>query len=72
MVWKASKQDIVTTSTTEVELLGVEQTTKESLSFARFMEDIGLELDVPFKIWCDNQQIIWLVVYENQCIATRL
>ena len=36
------------------------------------MEDIGLELGVSLKIWCDNQQTIRLIVYENQCIVTRL
>jgi hypothetical protein len=72
MAWKASKQDTVTMSTTEAEFLGVERTTKESLSFARLMEDIGLELGVPLKIWCDNQQTIRLVVYKNQRIVTRL
>ena len=55
VAWKTSKQDIVTTSTTEAELFGVERTTKESLSFARLIEDIGLELGMPLKIWCDNQ-----------------
>ena len=53
--WKAGKQDTVTMSTIEVELLVVERTTKASLSLARFMEDIGLELGVSLKVWCDNQ-----------------
>ena len=55
MPWKAGKQDTVTMSTFEVELLVVERTTKASLSLARFMEDIGLELGVSLKVWCDNQ-----------------
>jgi len=72
IAWKASKQDTVITSTTEVELFAVERTVKESIAFSRFIEDIGLELGQPLRIWYDNQQTIRLVVYENQRIATKL
>jgi len=72
VAWKAGKQSTVTTSTTEAELLAAERTIKESLALSRLMEDIGLELGVPLKIWCDNQQTIRLIVHENQRIATRL
>ena len=72
VVWKAGKQDTVTTSTTEAELLGVERTTKESFALSRLMTDIGLDLGIPLKVWCDNQQTIRLIVDENQRISTRL
>ena len=72
VVWKASKQDTVTTSTTEAELLGLERTVKESLSLERLMDDIKLDLGEPLRIWCDNQQTIRLVASENQRISTKL
>lgn len=72
VTWKAGKQDTVTTSTTEAELLGVERTTKESFALSRLMADIGLDLGEPLKVWCDNQQTIRLIVNENQRISTRL
>ncbi len=39
---------------------------------SKFIKDIGLELGEPLKLWCDNQQTIRLVVYENQRIITKL
>ena len=55
VAWKAGKQDTVTTSTTEAELLKMERTTKESFALDRLMADIGLDLGEPLKVWCDNQ-----------------
>ena len=50
VAWKAGKQDTITMSTTEVELLGVERTTKESIALVRLMVDIGLDLGEPLKV----------------------
>ena len=72
VAWKAGKQDTVTTSTTEAELLGMERTTKESFALARLMADIGLDLGEPLKVWCDNQQTIRLIINENQRMSTKL
>lgn len=72
MVWKASRQDTVTTSTTEAELLGVERTSKETLATLRFLKEINLVVKQPVTIFCDNQQSIRLVVGENERITTKL
>ena len=36
------------------------------------MKDIGLNLGISLKVWCDNQQTIRLIVNENQRILTKL
>ena len=72
VVWKASRQDTVTTSTTEAELLGVERTSKETLATLRFLKEINLVVKQPVTIFCDNQQSIRLVVGENERITTKL
>ena len=72
IVWKASKQNTVTTSTTEAELLALEQTAKETYALNRLFRDVALDLGDPIKLYCDNQQTIRLVVGENERITTKL
>lgn len=70
--WKAARQDTVTTSSTEAELLALSATARETMAFKRFLADIQLELGVPWTVFCDNTQTIRLVVGENERISTRL
>ena len=72
VVWKASRQTTVTTSTTEAELLALTTTAKEAMALDRLMKDITLNLNAPLTILCDNLQTIRLVVGENERIATKL
>ncbi|KAI1689517.1 RVT-2 domain containing protein [Pyrenophora tritici-repentis] len=70
--WKATRQSTVTTSTTEAELLALEHTAKEAMALKRFFKELTLDLGDVWKIWCDNQQTIRLVVGKNERITTRL
>lgn len=72
VVWKSSRQDTVTTSTTEAELLALQRTAGEASSLERFFRDIKLDLGVPTRLYCDNLQTIRLVVNEGERINTRL
>jgi hypothetical protein len=62
IVWRAARQDTVTTSTTEAELLGLAWVGKESMALKRLFRDIQLDLGQPWKLFCDNQQTIRLVI----------
>jgi len=71
--WRASKQDTVTTSTTEAELLSLAQATKEALFTSRLITELGVQLDRRnLAIWCDNQQTIRLVNSELSTLKTKL
>jgi hypothetical protein len=71
--WRANKQDTVTTSTTEAELLALSQAAKESLFVSRLIRDLGVSLDdATIRIQCDNQQTIRLVTSEIASLQTRL
>lgn len=72
VIWKASKQATVTTSTTEAELLSLAHTAKEAMALRRFNEAIGLKLPLPYELFCDNQQTIRLIVCSEERINTRL
>jgi len=72
IAWRAARQSTVTTSTTEAELLGVEQVAKETIALKRFFQEIRLLLDGPWTIYCDNLQTIRLIVSENEKISTKL
>jgi hypothetical protein len=71
--WRANKQDTVTTSTTEAELLSLAQATKEALFASRLIKELGVTLDSPqLNLWCDNQQTIRLVSAEVATLQTKL
>ena len=72
MAWRANKQDTVTTSSTEAELLALSQTPKESIYLSRLFRALSLELDEPLVIECDNRQTIRLLVEEVTKLQTKL
>lgn len=60
IAWCANKQDTVTTSTTEAELLALSQAAKEGY-INRMIRELGIQLDTPrITIECDNTQTIRL------------
>lgn len=71
--WRANKQDTVTTSTTEAELLALSQAAKEGLYMSRLIQEIGVDLQQPrLQIECDNQQTIKIVTAEIAQLKTKL
>jgi hypothetical protein len=72
VAWRANKQDTVTTSSTEAELLAISQTAKEVIYLSRLMKALSLELDEPLTIECDNLQTIRLLVEESMKLQTKL
>jgi hypothetical protein len=71
--WRANKQDTVTTSTTEAELLALSQTAKEALFVSRLIQELSVQLDDQrIRIQCDNQQTIRLVTAETALLQTKL
>ena len=72
VAWRANKQDTVTTSSTEAELLALSQTAKESIYLSRLFRALSLELDEPLVIECDNRQTIRLLVEEVTKLQTKL
>ena len=43
--WRANKQDTVTTSMTEAELLALSQAVKESIYISRLLEELTVQLN---------------------------
>jgi hypothetical protein len=72
IIWKATRQSTVTTSTTEAELLALKTTAQETMALIRFFKDLKLDLGELWTIFCDNQQTIRLVVGENERVTTKL
>jgi len=70
--WKAGKQDTVTTSSTEAELLAFTHTAKEAIATQRLFKQLDLQLDQPLTIECDNQQTIRLISLETPRLKTAL
>jgi hypothetical protein len=72
IAWRANKQDTVTTSSTEAELLALSQTTKEAIFINRLLKALTLRLDEPLVIECDNRQTLRLVTEESMKLSTKL
>ena len=73
IAWRASKQNTVTTSTTEAELLSLAQGAKEGLFMQRMLAELSVRLDShTLTIECDNLNTIALVTKEIAVLHTRL
>ena len=69
--WRANKQNTVTTSTTEAELLSLSQGAKEGQFVKRLLDELSVSLDDQ-RIHCDNRQSIRLVTEEIARLQTKL
>jgi hypothetical protein len=72
IAWRANKQDTVTTSSTEAELLALSQTAKEALFVSRLLRSMKLKLEEGLAIQCDNRQTIRLVTEDSMKLNTKL
>jgi hypothetical protein len=73
IAWKANKQDTVTTSTTEAELLALSQVAKEAIFTSRLLRELDVKLpDSTITINCDNTQTISLINKEISKLQTKL
>lgn len=71
--WRANKQDTVTTSTTEAELLALSQAAKEGLFQQRLMQELGIEFqNQHLHLVCDNQQTIGLIKSPLEKLKAKL
>src|SRR4030081_3167029 len=69
--WRANKQDTVTISTTELELLSLAQPTKEALVVQQLLSELSIKFDDPhIQLWCDNKQTIGLI--NNELLTLRI
>ena len=55
IAWRANKQDTVTTSSTEAELLALSQIAKKAIFINQLLKALTLKLDEPLIIECDNR-----------------
>ena len=72
VAWKSGKQDTVTTSSTEAELLALTASGKEAMATLRLFTGIQLDLGQTPIIKCDNQQTIRLVSTNTPRLQTAL
>ena len=70
--WKASKQNTVTTSSTEAELLAISTAGKETIWWTRFFESINFDLGHKTYIQCDNMQTIRAFTSDTPRFTTKL
>ena len=72
VAWRANKQDTVTTSSTEAELLAISQTAKEAIYLSCLMQALNFVIPEALTIECDNAQTIRLLVDESMKLQTKL
>jgi hypothetical protein len=72
IAWKSGKQDTVTTSSTEAELLALTAVAKEAIATLCLFAGMRFRLAERLNIWCDNRQTIRLVNSELPRLRTAL
>ena len=72
VAWRANKQAIGTTSSTETEVLAICQTAKEAIYFFRLMQALNLFIPESLTIECDNPRTIRILVDESLKLHTKL
>lgn len=73
MGWRANKQDTVTTSTTEAQLLALSRAAKKGLYMSRLIRELDVQLDDHrVRIDCDNTQTIQLDKDALNKLQTKL
>ena len=70
--WRANKQDTVTTSTTEAELLSLAQAAKEAMFISRLVRELGVNVERSHILQRDNRQTISLVKEDIVTLRTKL
>ena len=72
--WRANKQDTVTTSTTEAELLALSSAAKEGLFLQRLARAMDIDIGPTLKllIQCDNLQTVRLITKDDAQLTTKL
>jgi hypothetical protein len=70
--WKSAKQKTVTTSSTEAELLALTYTSKETMWWRRFFQNICFDPGHELAILCNNHQTIQLVTKDAPKLVTKL
>jgi hypothetical protein len=72
IAWRANKQDTVTTSSTEAELLALSQMAKEAIFISRLFKAMTLKLNEPLYIDCNNTQTLRLIKEDKAKLITKL
>ena len=73
IAWRANKQETVTTSTTEAELLSLAQGVKETMFIKMLLTELQVKLaDPTITIQCNNTQTIQLINEEISKLTTKL
>ncbi|KAE8548982.1 hypothetical protein EYB25_009365 [Talaromyces marneffei] len=71
--WQANKQDTVTTSTTEAELLALAQGVKEGKYILRLLLELDIRFQTPtLHVYCDNKQTLGLLEKDAPRLRTKL
>lgn len=73
MDWKAGRQQTVTTSTTEAELLALQHAAKELQAWKHLFLEIDFDTEQDDNLTeCDNNQTVRFIVLENPVFKTNI
>jgi len=72
VVWNATKQRTVATSTTEAELLALSAAARELIATIRCLQQLGFKFNQDVTIVCDNKQTVDITNKDTPILATKL
>jgi hypothetical protein len=69
--WKATRQRLVTKSTTEAELIALSATGGEMEWWTRVFQHVKFDPEIQPTIYCDNEQTVGIVKKEDERLHTK-
>lgn len=58
--WKSNKQNVVSRSSAESEYRATAQSVCEVMWIYQLLNEVGLNISLPIKLWCDNQAALYI------------
>lgn len=69
--WRSRRQTMITTSSTEAELVSLCSTSEDIVWMRKIAKELEIIKDEPTILFCDNQYAIELAINESSCQRTR-
>jgi len=70
--WQANRQNTITLSTTEAEILSMTNIAKEITSVIRLFNGLRFNPEIPIPIRCDNRQSVDIINGKNNTYRTKM
>ena len=69
--WRSRSQQIITLSSAEAEYVAMTEMVQEMLFIQQVVESIGITIELPMKVYCDNLGAIYMANNKSTRFRTK-